>query len=90
LISFSDAQMTQIMTAAALVPVADRNNFLRSVAGVLDGNVAPSDADVGNALTMILNMRDVATNGFKQRGATPDSNKRRKYLETTFAQARQS
>jgi hypothetical protein len=64
LLSFSDAQLAQIMAASKLIPVNDRSNFLRSVAGVLDGATTPTNVAVADAITLILNMRGIFTNGF--------------------------
>jgi hypothetical protein len=59
-ISLSDSQLKTVRDAAALLPPAQRANFLRSIAAVLDARDPPIDRDVEKALTFVLSARGVA------------------------------
>jgi hypothetical protein len=57
-LALTDAQLATVTGAAALLPPAARDNFLRSVAGALGPN--PTDAAVQRALRFVLSERGVA------------------------------
>jgi hypothetical protein len=60
-ISFSNRQLTLIMRAAELIPLSQRDGYLRSVAGrLVDLPYTPSNADVEAAVTFVLNTRGIA------------------------------
>ena len=59
-LSLSDTQLNLVTRAAGLSPTHDRCQFLRSV-GSRVGDVAnPSDHDIQDAITFILNLRGIA------------------------------
>jgi hypothetical protein len=60
MISLSDYQMQQIRAAAALLPVATRDAFLRSIANRLVEANPITDADLGNAIEFVLSCRGVS------------------------------
>ena len=58
-LSLTDAQLRTVSNAAALLPPATRDNFLRSVAARL-ATPHPTDGEVIAALRFILSARGVA------------------------------
>ncbi len=63
-LALDDAQMSQLLGAAQLVPVNSGAIFLRSVANRLADVRDPSNADISNAITFVLNARGIATSMF--------------------------
>jgi hypothetical protein len=59
-LSLNDAQLKQVMSAAALLSPAARDGFLRSVAAVLGGRERPTDSEVISATRFVLAERGVA------------------------------
>lgn len=60
-LALTDAQLATVTEAAALLPPAARDHFLRSVAAVLgDSEQRPSDSAVMRALCSVLAERGVA------------------------------
>jgi hypothetical protein len=61
MISFNDRQLALVMQAAAMLPVGQRDSFLRSIAGRLgDLPYAPSNADIEKAVVFVLGNYGVA------------------------------
>jgi hypothetical protein len=60
-LALSDQAMQHVQQAAALLPLHDRDPFLRSVAGHLADIAKPSDSDVAHAVALILNGRGIST-----------------------------
>jgi hypothetical protein len=61
MISFNDRQLALVMQAAAILPVGQRDSFLRSIAGRLgDLPYVPSDADIEKAIVFVLGNYGVA------------------------------
>ena len=58
-LALTDAQLSAITAATALLPPAARDNFLRSVAAQLTG-APPTDGAVLAALRFVLSERGVA------------------------------
>ena len=58
--NWSDYQLSMVTEAAALLPPATRDGFLRSVASVLGGRERPSDGALTRALCFVLAERGVA------------------------------
>jgi hypothetical protein len=59
MLALTDNQLDLVQRAAALLPLHDRDHFLRSLANRM-GNVAhPSDHDVQDAVDFILNCRGI-------------------------------
>jgi hypothetical protein len=75
-LAFTDTQLAQVITASGLLPLNDRDNFLRSIAGVLAASTSPTDIEVADAITFVLECSGVATNGFMHAAAA--NNNRRK------------
>jgi hypothetical protein len=59
-ISFSNRQMALVMRGAEMLPVSQRDTYLRSVAGRLSDLPRPSLADVQAAIVFVLNTRGIA------------------------------
>jgi hypothetical protein len=60
-LALSDSQLRLVMESAALIPVSQRDSFLRSIAGRLcDLPYQPSKADVEEAIRFVLATRGVA------------------------------
>jgi hypothetical protein len=59
-LTFTDAQLAQVKAAVALLPQHARDNFMRSLAGMLDGITRPTDGQLVAALCELLAMRGVA------------------------------
>lgn len=59
-LALTDAQLATVTEAAALLPPASRDHFLRSVTAVLSDYERPSDAAVCRALGLVLSERRVA------------------------------
>ena len=60
MLTFTDAQLAQVKAAVALLPQHARDNFMRSLAGMLDGITRPTDGQLVAALCELLAMRGVA------------------------------
>jgi hypothetical protein len=61
MLSLSDKQLRLVMDSASLIPVSQRDGFLRSIAGRLcDLPYQPSLADVEEAIRFVLACRGVA------------------------------
>jgi hypothetical protein len=61
LLPLNDQQLATIMQAASLLPLQDRDRFLRSVANRLDLNGgSPSDRDLAVAISFVLEGRGIA------------------------------
>ena len=61
LLILNDQQLATVMEAASLLPVNDRDRFLRSVANRLDLNGgSPSDRDLAAAISLVLEGRGIA------------------------------
>jgi hypothetical protein len=61
MISFNDRQLALVMQATAILPVGQRDLFLRSIAGRLgDLPYAPSNADIEKAIVFVLGNYGVA------------------------------
>jgi hypothetical protein len=58
--ALTDSQLQQVQQAAAMLPLAARDSFLRSVAGRLSAIAFPTDYDVSNAVNFVLNCRGIA------------------------------
>ena len=59
-LALTDQQLSIVTDAAALLPPAARDAFLRSVAAVLGSDDHPSDGAVMRALSLVLSERGVA------------------------------
>jgi hypothetical protein len=60
MLTLSDHQLQQVQQAAAMLPVNDRDTFLRSMAGRLSAIRFPTDYDVSNAVNFVLGCRGIA------------------------------
>ena len=60
MLALSDHQLQQVQQAAAMLPVSDRDMFLRSVAGRLSDIATPTDSDVAQAVSFVLSCRGIA------------------------------
>jgi hypothetical protein len=59
-LTFTAAQLAQVEAAVALLAQHARDNFMRSLAGMLDGITRPTDGQLIAALCELLAMRGVA------------------------------
>jgi hypothetical protein len=59
-LSLSDLGLRLIMDSASLIPVSQRDSFLRSIAGRLCDLDAPTRADVESAIRFVLATRGIA------------------------------
>jgi hypothetical protein len=69
-LALTDAQLTLVQRASALLSPRRRDNFLRSIASRLDGAAHPSDAELEGAVNFVLSVSGVSV-GFlfcNQRG----------------------
>jgi hypothetical protein len=66
----SDQQLKTVQTAAAPLPPAARDSFLRSIAGRLVDIATPSDADIAAAVNFVLSTRGISTPAYLCDGAT--------------------
>jgi hypothetical protein len=60
ILSLSDRSLRVVIKAAEMLPVSQRDSFLRSVAGRLADLHQPSLADVQAAIVFVLNTRGIA------------------------------
>jgi hypothetical protein len=60
LLSFSDGQLRLVIKAAEMIPVSQRDSFLRSIAGRLADLHQPTLGDVQAAIVFVLNTRGIA------------------------------
>jgi hypothetical protein len=60
MLSLSDHQLQQVQQAAAMLPVGNRDAFLRSIAGRLSGIATPTDRDVAHAVSFVRGCQGVA------------------------------
>jgi hypothetical protein len=58
-LSLTDRQLEHLQFAASLLPVSDRDAFLRSVAGRLSV-ATPTDGDLAAVLSFVLQGRDIS------------------------------
>jgi hypothetical protein len=63
MLALSDQQLKTVQTAAALLPPAARDTFMRSIAGRLVNIATPSDADIAAAASFVLSTRRSFTRG---------------------------
>jgi hypothetical protein len=70
-LSLTDRQLNQVMRAAQLVPLADRDSFLRSIAGRVNGEPA-TDAVIEEAIYFVLCLRGIATAPLALHDAEPN------------------
>jgi hypothetical protein len=59
MLSLTDQQLDLVKQAATMVPVPDRDNFLRSEAAQLVRH-PPTDTDLAAALSFVLQGRDIS------------------------------
>ena len=64
MIALDDGQMNQLLAAAELLPTNSRDAFLRSIANRLADIRNPTNADISDAITFVLNTRGAATSMF--------------------------
>jgi hypothetical protein len=57
MLSLTDQQLDLVKQAATMVPVPDRDNFLRSVAAQLTQRRPPTDTDLAAAIAFVLEGR---------------------------------
>jgi hypothetical protein len=60
MMALTDRQLQTVQQAAAMLPVNDRDTFLRSVAGRLSAIAFPTDYDAAHAVNFVLNCRGIA------------------------------
>jgi hypothetical protein len=60
MLSLSDHQLKTLQQAAAMLPVNDRDTFLRSVGGRLSDIATPTDRDIAHAVSFVLSCRGIA------------------------------
>jgi hypothetical protein len=58
--SLSDEELDRVMGAAAMLPVSQRDMFLRSVAGRVAGQPCVGMAEIESAIRFVLNSYGVA------------------------------
>jgi hypothetical protein len=66
-LSLTDSQLKAVTDAAALLPPAQRPDFLRSIAAVLGAYSIPTDREVEKALAFVLAPRGVAVGTLRRR-----------------------
>jgi hypothetical protein len=59
MLSLSDEQLAMVATAASMLPVDDRSQFLRSAAAQLTSR-PPSNGDLAAAISFVLQGREVS------------------------------
>jgi hypothetical protein len=75
IISFTDKQLALVMQAAELVPVNDRDNFLRSISSrLVDLPYLLRDCDIEQAVAFVLETRGVVIgrNGLRCKQTTKE------------------
>jgi hypothetical protein len=60
MMALTDRQFQTVQQAAAMLPLAARDSFLRSVAGRLSAIAFPTDYDVAHAVNFVLGCRGIA------------------------------
>jgi len=75
-LALDDIQMSNLLAAAQLLPTNSRDAFLRSVANRLADIRNPTNTDIGDAITFVLNSRSVATSIFMCDAATVEQTKK--------------
>jgi hypothetical protein len=64
MLALDDTQMTNLLAAAKLLPTGSRDAFLRNIANRFADIRNPTNADIGDAIMLVLNSRGVATSLF--------------------------
>jgi hypothetical protein len=57
MLALTDTQLDLVTRAAALLPVHDRDRFLRSIANRLDNKDNPTDGNIRDAIDFVLGCR---------------------------------